>query len=241
VLIGLFAAICYVSLYLRIPIPSPVGRPFLHMGNMFVILAALLFNGFIGGAAGSLGMGLYDILNGYGSSALRTFILKFGIGLVAGKVAAKKHQPGSTPPVKWIFIAGAAFFLIGAALAVTAGIKGYQINVPGVERELVISPALYILALVLGVALAAAGFFSKRYSVEVQYAILGAVAGIAFNVAGEFLYKAAVLLIAGSSFYPAVLASAFSLPATLINGVASIIVAVALYIPLSRTVAKYKV
>ncbi|HXK96591.1 MAG TPA: ECF transporter S component, partial [Limnochordia bacterium] len=102
VLIGLFAAICYVSLYLRIPIPSPVGRPFLHMGNMFVILAALLFNGFIGGAAGSLGMGLYDIVNGYGSSALRTFVLKFGIGVVVGKVAAKKRDAASTPPVKWI-------------------------------------------------------------------------------------------------------------------------------------------
>ncbi|HOB08741.1 MAG: ECF transporter S component [Limnochordia bacterium] len=241
VLIGLFAAICYVSLYLRIPIPSPVGRPFLHMGNMFVILAALLFNGFIGGAAGSLGMGLYDIVNGYGSSALRTFVLKFGIGVVVGKVAAKKRDAASTPPVKWILTAGIAFFLIGAALSVTARVKGYQISVPGVDRELVISPALCVLLLALGAVLTAAGFFSKRYSVEIQYAILGAVAGIAFNAVGEFLWKTAVLLIAGSSFYPAVIASAFSLPATLINGVSSIIVAVALYIPLSKTVAKYKV
>ncbi|HAG44407.1 MAG TPA: hypothetical protein DCL31_15180, partial [Clostridium sp.] len=60
VLIGLFSALCYVALLFKIPIPSPVGKPFLHMGNMFVILAALLFSGTIGGLSGSIGMGLFD-------------------------------------------------------------------------------------------------------------------------------------------------------------------------------------
>ncbi len=58
VLIGLFAALCYVALFFKIPIPSPVGNPFLHMGNMFVILSALLFTGTIGGLSGSIEYGL---------------------------------------------------------------------------------------------------------------------------------------------------------------------------------------
>jgi len=239
VLIGLFAAICYVSLYLRIPIPSPVGKPFLHMGNMFVILAALLFNGFIGGTAGSIGMGLYDLMNGYGSSALRTFILKFGIGVITGKIAAKKEQQSAKSPVKWIFIAAVVFIVLGLTLFTVTRVIGYQIDVPSIDKELVISPVLYIFALVLGIALAIASFLSQRFSRDIQYAIIGAVAGIAFNIVGEFLFKVGLLLIAGSSFYPAVLASVVSLPATLINGTFSIIAAVALYIPLSKAVARF--
>jgi len=45
-------------------------------------------------------------------------------------------------------------------------------------------------------------------------------------------------MLVGSNFYPAVLASAVSLPATLINGTFSIVVAVALYIPISRALER---
>src|SRR5690554_3427679 len=107
VLIGLFSAICYIALYVRIPIPSPVGKPFLHMGNMFVILAALLFNGFIGGISGSIGMGLFDALNGYGASVPKTLILKFGIGIIAGRIFTKHKKNTDKSPVTWILIAAA--------------------------------------------------------------------------------------------------------------------------------------
>lgn len=234
VLIGLFAAICYIALYIRIPIPSPVGNPFLHMGNMFVILAALLFNGFIGGAAGSIGMGLFDVFNGYGASAPKTFILKLGIGMVTGKVAHNKERDSNVSPVSRIFAAAAFFMLVGILLLILTLLRGYEIDVPGIEETLVINPVLYIFCFILGIALTIAGIFANRYSVEIQYAIIGAVAGIAFNLAGEFLFGAVMLTIAGSSFYAAVIASAVSLPATLINGTFSIIVAIALYIPLSK-------
>ncbi|HZK33926.1 MAG TPA: hypothetical protein VFD33_01275, partial [Bacillota bacterium] len=97
---------------------------------------------------------------------------------------------------------------------------------------------LYIFSLVLGGALLVAGTLSKKYPLKIQYAILGAVAGIAFNLVGEFAFGVFALVIAGSGFYPAVLASAVSLPATLINGTFSIAAAVALYIPISRALEK---
>ncbi len=240
VLIGLFAALCYIALYLKIPIPSPVGKPFLHMGNMFVILAALLFNGLIGGASGSIGMGLFDILNGYASSSLKTFILKFGIGIVTGKIAAKKNRDSSKSPVKWIAAASILFATAGILLLLVSITIGNEISVPGIEKKLVINPVLYIFSIILGIALGTAGIASKRFSRDIQYAIIAAVGGIAFNLLGEFLFGTFTLLIAGSSFYPAVLGSAVSLPATLINGAFSIAAAVALYIPLSKAVSKFK-
>ena len=238
VLIGLFAALCYVSLYIQIPIPSPVGKPFLHMGNMFVLLASLLFNGFIGGISGSIGMGLFDIMNGYAASSPKTFILKFGIGLVTGSAASKKDKENAKSPIKWIALAAVIFIIVGVLLLVLSITKGNQIVIPGIKKKLVVNPVLYIFSLILGVFLGAVSITSKRFSVKIQYAIIAAVCGIAFNIVGEFVFGVITLLIAGSGFYPAVLTSAVSLPATLINGTFSIFAAVALYIPLSKIVSK---
>ncbi len=89
---GLLAALCYVSFtYLKIPIPVPGGdTTALHIGNAFCVLAALLLGGVYGGLAGSLGMTIADLLDPmYVTSAPKTFILKFLIGLIAGFIAHK--------------------------------------------------------------------------------------------------------------------------------------------------------
>lgn len=240
VLIGLFAALCYVALFFKIPIPSPVGKPFLHMGNMFVILAALLFTGTIGGLSGSIGMGLFDLMNGYASSVPKTILLKFGIGAIVGVVASKGNKEDAKSPIKWLRIASLTLIVIGIALLMVSITSGNEIVVAGIQKKLVINPVLYIFSLILGSTLGIVCFLSKNLSVKIQYAVLGAVAGIAFNLVGEFLFGLVTLLFAGSAFVPAVLSSAVSLPATLINGSFSIFVAVALYIPLSKSVLKSK-
>lgn len=234
VLIGLFGALCYVALLFKIPIPSPVGKPFLHMGNMFVILAALLFSGTIGGLSGSIGMGLFDFMNGYASSVPKVLVLKFGIGVITGAVASKGHKPDAKSPVKWIGIAGSLLIAIGIILFIISLTIGSTITLSGAEKALEISPVLYVFSFVLGVGLVIVCSFIKKISIKIQYAILGAVAGIAFNLVGEFLFGCVKLLLAGSGFLPAVLSAAVSLPATLINGTGSIVIAIVLYVPLSK-------
>ena len=249
VIIGLFSAICYIALMLfKIPIPSPVGKPFIHFGNMFVILAALLFSGTIGGLSGSIGMGLFDILNGWATSAPKTIILKFGIGIVTGKVAQKGHNQEAKSPFKWIMLAAVSFIVLGIGLFIASTVYGYEITIPylqqaaetteGIKDTLVVIPVLYIFSLVLGIGLSVTCFFITKVPIKVQYAILGAVCGIAFNLVGEFLFAVGSLLIVGSAFVPAVVSALISLPSTIINGTISIIIAVLLYIPLSKVVAK---
>lgn len=238
ILTGLFSAICYVSLYFKIPIPSPVGNPFLHMGNMFVILAGLLFTGPIGGAAGAIGMGLFDALNGYVDSVPKTVILKFGIGFIVGTVASKGQKKDATSPLKWVGISAAILILGGIALMTAALTKGHEIIISGIEKSLVLNPVLYIFALILGVGLAGVCIIGRKISIKMQYAILGAVAGIAFNLVGEFIFGTIKLLLAGSMFTPALISSAVSLPATLINGSFSIVVALILYTPLNKVIQK---
>lgn len=242
IIIALFAALCYVALdFFRIPIPSPVGSPFIHMGNMFVILAALLFNGVSGGIAGSIGMGLWDILHGYAASSYVTFILKFGIGFFTGLVAAKGHKKDAKSPVIYLGIASAFFIILGIVFLIIATTVGNVFNVVMIgdsQKQLVISPFLYIFSLILGVCLLVACLLIKNISIKMQYAILGAVSGIAFNLVGEFAFKVLTLTLAGSQFTPAVLASAANLPATIINGAFSIVVALVLYAPLEKALAK---
>ncbi len=240
VLIALFSAICYVTLFFKIPIPAPVGSPFLHMGNMFVILASLLFSGTIGGLSGSIGMGLFDMLNGWASSAPKTIVLKFGIGFITGSVAAKGHRADAKSPIKWLIAAASAFLVAGIALWYAAFTQGHEISIPGIEKTFVVIPALYIGAIVLSILLFVSCAYIRKIDIKLQYAILGAVAGILFNIVGEFLFGVISLLLVGSTLTPALISSAISLPATVINGAFSIIVAISLYIPLSKLVARLR-
>lgn len=67
---GLFAAIIFIGIsVLRIPLPAIVGRPFIHFGNILTVLAVMLLGFGYGAAAGAIGLGLFDILNGYAATA----------------------------------------------------------------------------------------------------------------------------------------------------------------------------
>lgn len=88
-IIGLMAGLAYISFtFLQIKIPTPGGTTSFHLGNTFVLIGSMLLGGFYGGIAGSIGMGIGDILDPvYITVAPKTIVLKLGIGLVCGYVA----------------------------------------------------------------------------------------------------------------------------------------------------------
>ena len=115
VITGLMAALCSVAFtFLKIPIPTFGGDMVaLHIGNAFCVLAALLLGGGYGGIAGALGMTIADLLDpAYVTSAPKTFLLKFCIGLIAGLVAHKiahiTQDHDSKYVLKWSLIASIA-------------------------------------------------------------------------------------------------------------------------------------
>ena len=66
VCVGMFAAISFLGVqFFRIPMPAVVGSPFLHFGNIFLVLSALLLGGLRGGLASAIGFVIFDLLNGY--------------------------------------------------------------------------------------------------------------------------------------------------------------------------------
>lgn len=61
---SLFAALIFLSIqFFRIP----VGAQFIHFGNALVVVGVLLFGAKRGAVAASIGIAIFDILNGYAS------------------------------------------------------------------------------------------------------------------------------------------------------------------------------
>ena len=86
---AIMAALAYVG-YAVFPAISASGTK-VHVGNAFVVLAALFLGGVWGGLSGAVGLVIADLTMGYAASAPRTFICKLVIGLIAGLIA---HQIG---------------------------------------------------------------------------------------------------------------------------------------------------
>ncbi len=94
VVTALFAAMCYVATNFRIEIPTPLGKTMIHCGNVFCLLSAMLMGGLRGGIASATGLGLFDLLGGWASSAPSTIVMRFVMGLVGGSVSSVGHKNG---------------------------------------------------------------------------------------------------------------------------------------------------
>ena len=66
VITAFFTAIVFLGIQsFRIPMPAAVGTPFLHFGHIFVVLAIVCLGPKKSAIAGTLGLVIFDVLNGY--------------------------------------------------------------------------------------------------------------------------------------------------------------------------------
>lgn len=98
VITAFFAAITFLGIQaFRIPLPAVVGTPFVHFGHIFVVLGVLLQGGKRGAVSGTLGLVIFDILNGFLQDVPQVFletVIKF---LLIGALfaALKKRAEGN--------------------------------------------------------------------------------------------------------------------------------------------------
>ena len=70
-----FTAITFLGIQaFRIPVPAVVGTPFIHFGHVFVVLGMLLQGGRKGAVTGTVGLVIFDLLNGYVQSIPQVFV-----------------------------------------------------------------------------------------------------------------------------------------------------------------------
>ena len=163
VLVAIFSALNFAVMLLpKIPIPSLVGKPYVHLGNLVVVLVALFFGGTVGGLAGAIGMGTYDIISGYGIWTLKTVVLKFGIGIVTGLVYKLIRNRRDKTVQREMVYTGAFFLLISIFTAILAFLQGGTIVIN--EKTIDLPWPLYVFSFILGLMLSYNSLFCSNNS-----------------------------------------------------------------------------
>ncbi len=92
VIAAVFTALTYVfTAFVNIRLPFGGNGGLIHLGNVPLFLAAILYGRKTGAIAGSIGMGAFDLLSGWTLWAPFTFVIVGFMGYIVGAVT-EKHQ-----------------------------------------------------------------------------------------------------------------------------------------------------
>ncbi|MGL5972794.1 MAG: ECF transporter S component [Oscillospiraceae bacterium] len=93
--IGVFAALVFVFSNISITIPLGFDNTRLHLGNVLCLTAAIVLGPMKGGLSAGIGSMLFDLTNPlFLAFAPYTFVFKFLMAYVAGKVSYSKNKNG---------------------------------------------------------------------------------------------------------------------------------------------------
>lgn len=242
ILTALFAALCFVGVLIRIPLPTGA---FVHLGNTMCILGALLIGGVYGGLAGSIGMGLFDLTHGYlGAGLLRTFLLKFFMGLIAGllfKLILKKKLNVKKLTIILVIVLG-LIFITTLTLSIISYNNGFVITYTKdgaeVTKKVIVKwivPVLIGVMLLIGVIDL---ILEKKLGKVSGAALIAASVAVAFNTFGEVYIKAFLYWLINTSyasFNDAYLYAVAELPATIITSALTVTIIGFIYYPIYRS------
>ncbi len=203
VLTALFTALSFAGVYVQIKLP--VGM--IHLGNFVCIMSSFILGGLLGGVSGAIGMMLADITLGYGMpSAVRTLILKFFMGLIAGslfKYYTKKDKDSSLGNLIITILLGIVSitttvlsFLSYQGKFVISYTKASNVVTKTLEFHWLIPVVFAILFLFSLIVL----ILRNRVEKEARIALISSSFAIAFNVFGEIFIKSLLYYWLNSSY-----------------------------------------
>jgi uncharacterized membrane protein len=90
---GLFIALtCVATAFINVKLPVMANGGLIHLGNVPLFIAAILFGKRTGALAGAFGMGLFDLLTGWALWAPFTFVIVGLMGFTVGAVTEKQNH-----------------------------------------------------------------------------------------------------------------------------------------------------
>ncbi|WHY68985.1 ECF transporter S component [Neobacillus sp. SuZ13] len=103
---ALFIALTLVAtMFINIRLPLMGNGGLIHLGNVPLFIAALVYGKKTGAVAGAFGMGLFDLISGYALWSPFTFIIVGAMGFIVGLISEK--VPGNKMFVNSLAIATA--------------------------------------------------------------------------------------------------------------------------------------
>lgn len=89
---ALFVALTLVAtMFINIRLPFMGNGGLIHLGNVPLFLAAIIYGKKTGAIAGAFGMGLFDLLSGWAAWAPFTFAIVGTMGYAVGFISEKLH------------------------------------------------------------------------------------------------------------------------------------------------------
>ena len=139
-------AVCIVLVYVftamvNITFPGAGVGGLMHMGNIPLFIAAILFGRKTGAIAGGVGMALFDLLSPFAVWAPFTLVIVGAMGYVVGLIAEKHRSMG--------------WYLLAVVLALAIKVGGYYVA-EGILYGNWISPVISIPGNVIQVVVGAA-------------------------------------------------------------------------------------
>ena len=229
ILTAMFTALTFVGTYVSIPLGISSK---IHLGNFVCIIAGLLCGGLIGGISGALGMGLNDIfLYGIGRKdiIIRTFIVKFIVGFVAGVLFRYLVKKEKKIGVHFIILSSITFvlFLISLILYIINGEKTI-IGSLTLKNSLLLVISLGVIA---SFFLIVSIFYSKISNLQ-KYVLSACSIACAINILLEFFLKIPLkMMFASMSFEAATIYATSSLPSALLTAIITTLAISLIYIP----------
>ncbi|RFU70930.1 ECF transporter S component [Peribacillus saganii] len=111
---ALFIALTLVAtMFINIKLPIMGNGGLIHLGNVPLFIAALVYGRKTGAIAGAFGMGFFDLLSGWAAWAPFTFIIVGAMGFLAGFISEKV-------PGKRVLV-----YTLAVAVALVIKIAGY--------------------------------------------------------------------------------------------------------------------
>ncbi|WP_419884063.1 ECF transporter S component [Peribacillus sp. B-H-3] len=108
---ALFIALTLVAtMFIHIKLPTIGNGGLIHLGNVPLFIAAMVYGKKTGAIAGAFGMGLSDLFSGWAAWAPFTFIIVGVMGFIAGLISEK--APGKRALVNTLAVAAALIIKI---------------------------------------------------------------------------------------------------------------------------------
>ncbi len=106
---GISIALVFLATgFINIRLPLMANGGLIHLGNVPLFLAAIIFGKKTGAISGSFGMALFDLFSGWALWAPFTFVVVGIMGYVVGKITEKEEHD----TVLWYLIAVVAALII---------------------------------------------------------------------------------------------------------------------------------
>lgn len=154
----LIALVFIATKFINIKLPILSSGGLVHMGNVMLFAAAIVFGKNKGAIAGAFGMGLFDLLSGWTAWAPFTFIIRGIMAYIIGAIAWSKNNQGKNVIINIFAIVISGIWMIFGYYIAEVIIYGNFVapiaSIPGNITQIVIG-------LIIGVPLAKV---LKRYS-----------------------------------------------------------------------------